>query len=58
VRGLSQDEDKHKTVNKRCAAMIREKVMAKTFRIALVPVPVGAKPGDGGLTAKRRHARD
>jgi len=33
--------------------MRRGKVVAKTFRIALVPVPVGAKLGDGGLTARR-----
>jgi hypothetical protein len=34
------------------------KVTAKIFRIAVVPVPVGAKPGDGDLTAKRRNAID
>jgi hypothetical protein len=28
------------------------KVPNKTFRIAVVSVPVGARPGDGGLTVK------
>ena len=35
---------KIKTVNKACAPMRGGKVMAKTFRIAVVPVPVGARP--------------
>ena len=44
---------KIKTLNKACAPMGSGKVLIKTFRIAPVPVAVGAKPGDGGLTAKR-----
>ena len=32
--------------------------MCEVFKIALVPVPVGAKPGDGGLATKRRHSMD
>jgi hypothetical protein len=34
------------------------KVPNKTVRIVVVPVPVGARPGDGGLTVKWRHAVD
>jgi hypothetical protein len=35
------DKDKHKTVNKGCAAIRRGKLMAKTYGIALVPVLAG-----------------
>ena len=35
-----RDEDKHKTVNKGCAAIRRGKLMDKTFGIALVLVMV------------------
>ena len=44
---------KIKTVNKACAPMRGGKVTAKTFRMAVAPVPIGVKPGDGDLTAKR-----
>jgi hypothetical protein len=53
VLSFSRDEDKHKTVNKGCAAMRRGKSMGKTLGIALVPVPGGANFDDGGLTARR-----
>ena len=53
MRSFSKDEDKHKTVNKRCAAIRRGKLMAKTYGIVLVPVLGVAMPGDGGLTARR-----
>jgi hypothetical protein len=49
---------KIKTVNKACAPMREGKVVAKTFRIAVVPGPVEARPGDGGLTAKSPYAMD
>jgi len=47
-----------KTMNKAWAPVRGGKVTAKTFRIAVVSVPVGARPGDGGLTAKRRQTMD
>jgi len=53
MRSFSRDEDKHKTMDKGCAAMRRGKLMDKTFGIALVPVLGGAMPGDGGLAARR-----
>lgn len=44
---------KIKTANKACAPMRAGKVLIRTLRIVVVPVPPGAKPGDGGLIAKR-----
>jgi hypothetical protein len=49
---------KIKTLNKAYAPMGSGKVPNKTFRIAVVSVPVGARPGGGGLTVKWRHAVD
>ena len=45
MRSFSRDEDKHETVNKGCASIRREKLMAKTFGIALVPFLGGAMLG-------------
>jgi len=53
VRSFSRDEDKYKALNKGCAAIRKGKLVGKTFGIALVPVPGGAKLGDRGLTARR-----
>ena len=53
MRSFSRDEDKRETVNKGCAAIRREKLMAKTFGIALVPVLGVVMLGDGGLIARR-----
>ena len=53
MRSFSRDGDKRETVNKGCAAVRREKLMGRTFGIALVPVLGGAMLGDGGLTARR-----
>ena len=52
MRSLSRDKDKHKTVNKGCAAIRSGKLMGKTFGIALVPVLGGAMPGGTGLTMR------
>ena len=52
MRSFSRDEDKHKTVNKECAAIRRGKLMARTFGIALVPVPGGAMPGGTPVTVR------
>jgi hypothetical protein len=49
---------KIKTLNKAYAPMGSGKVPNKTFRIAVVPVPVGARLGDGGLIINWRHAVD
>jgi hypothetical protein len=45
VLNFSRDEDKHKTVNRGCAAIRGGKLMGKTFGIALVPVLGGAMLG-------------
>ena len=52
MRSFSRDEDKHKTVNKGCAAVRRGKLMGKTFGIALVPVLGGAMPGGTLVTVR------
>jgi len=52
VRSFSRDEDKHKTVNKGCAAIRRGKLMGKTFGIALVPVLGGAMPSGTPVTVR------
>ena len=49
---------KIKTLDKAYAPMGSGKVPNKTFRIAVVSVPVGARLVDGGLTVKWRHAVD
>jgi hypothetical protein len=46
------DEDKHKTVNKGCAAIRRGQLMGKTFGIALVPALTGGMRGGAGLTMR------
>jgi hypothetical protein len=52
VRSFSRDEDKHKTVNKGCAAIRREKLMGETLGIALIPVLGGAMPGGTPVTVR------
>ena len=52
MRSFSRDEDKHKTVNKGCAAIRRGKLMGKTFGIALVPVLGGAMLGGTPVTVR------
>ena len=52
MQSLSRDEYKHKIVNKGCAAIIRGKLMAKTFRVSLVPVLGGAMPGGTPVTVR------
>jgi len=46
----TNDEDKHRTVNKGCVGIRRGQLMAKTFKIALVPVLCGAMPGGTPVT--------
>ena len=52
MRNFSRDEDKHKTVNKGCAAIRRGKLMGKTFGIALVFVLGGAMPSGTSVTVR------
>ena len=52
MRSFSRDEDKHKTVNKGCAAIRRGKLMGKTFGIALVPALTGGMLGGAGPTMR------
>ena len=49
---FSRDEDRHKTVNKECAAIRRGKLMGKTLGIALVPALTGGMLGGAGLTVR------
>jgi len=52
VPSFSRDEDKHKTVNKGCAAIRRGKLLGKTFGIAPVPVLGGAMTSSTPVTVR------
>ena len=55
---FSRDEDKHKIVNKGCAAIRRGKLMGEILGIALVPELTGGMLGGAGPTMRSSEEWD